>query len=80
MVDKIDWSRPVETSEDQPRPVRVLGECQGGAIGYVLVMLGKGGSTYSRFHHAPGEYCAGKISGLIRGNLAVRNTIGGSRG
>lgn len=75
MTDKrtIDWSKPVETSEVAPRPVRVLGG-SAGAIDYVVVMLGDGGSVESRHHHPPGEYRAGKTSGFIRGTLAVRNT------
>jgi hypothetical protein len=69
----IDWSKPVETSEQEPRPIRVLGEGTSGAIDYVNVMLGEGGSVHSSYHHPAGEYCAGKVSGLIRGDLAVRN-------
>jgi hypothetical protein len=73
----IAWSKPVETAEQEPRHVRVLGEGTGGAIDYVNVMLGEGGSAHSRYRHSPGEYCAGRVSGLIRGDLAVRNINGG---
>lgn len=66
----VDWSRPIETAEASPRAARVLGEGAGGAIEYMRVLIGDGDS---RYRHPPGEYCAGKTSGFIRGTLAVRN-------
>lgn len=69
----IDWSKPLETNETPPRPVTVIGRTKG-AIDYVVVKIE--GDTVARppFDHPPGEYSVEETGGLVRGNLAVRNT------
>lgn len=73
MSTNIDWSGELETIPymgwDKPRVVRVVGEHRGAQVDYVDIMI-EGDDDY---WHPAGAYCAEKVSGHVRGTLAVRN-------
>jgi hypothetical protein len=73
-METIDWTKPIETSEAEPRSARVVGSSVG-AIEYIWVDIADGGSFDSRWHYPPGVYCASKENGSISDILAVRNKV-----